>query len=351
MNRRDFLRLSAASLPALAAGCRNPSTSSTPSRVVLYCAQDREFAEDLLAEYTKSTGIEVAPKYDTEADKSVSLYEELVREKQRPRCDVHWNNEIIATIRLRRLGLLEPYESPSAKPYPDWTKASDHTWQSFASRARVLLVNTKLVPEKERPRSILDLTNPRWSGKVALAKPQFGTTATQAACLFEVLGPEAAEKFYIDLAANKVRIVPGNKQAAESVSSGDVAIGLTDTDDAIGEVESGHPVALVFPDREKNEKLPRLGTLFIPNTLALIKGSPNPDGGRRLIDFLLSENSEAKLAKSASHQIPLNPNVKAELPAQILTPRDAHPMAVDFEKATDLWDHSQAAMTRIFARD
>ena len=87
--------------------------------MVLYCAQDREFAESVLAEFTQQTKIDVTPKHDTEADKSVSLYEELIREKDRPRCDVHWNNEILATIRLQKQGLLEPYRSPGASAFPE----------------------------------------------------------------------------------------------------------------------------------------------------------------------------------------------------------------------------------------
>ena len=84
-------------LPLFAGGCGGSS-----NRVVLYCAQDQEFAELVLGEFAKRTGIRVDPKYDTEADKSVSLYAELVQEKNRPRCDVHWNNEILSTIRLQR---------------------------------------------------------------------------------------------------------------------------------------------------------------------------------------------------------------------------------------------------------
>ena len=56
-------------LLALVAGC-----SESKPRVVLYCAQDQEFAEEILADFGKRTGIQVAPKFDTEADKSVSLY-------------------------------------------------------------------------------------------------------------------------------------------------------------------------------------------------------------------------------------------------------------------------------------
>jgi iron(III) transport system substrate-binding protein len=344
MNRRSFLGYAVGIVPALALGCRTGS-----NRVVLYCAQDREFAESILAEFTKSTGLDVAPKYDTEADKSVSLYEELVREKARPRCDVHWNNEILATIRLRRQGLLEAYPSPSAGPYPDWAKAPDHTWHAFAGRARVLLVHRKLAPVAARPRSLLDLASPKWKGKVCMAKPLFGTTATQAACLFEVLGTEAAQRFYLALAENGVHIVPGNKQAAEAVSRGEFAVGMTDTDDAIVEVESKQPVDLIFPDRDKNPAQPRLGTLFIPNTLALIKGGPNPTGGKKLIDFLLSGNVEQKLAENASHQIPLNPQLLAHLPEPILTPSSATPMAVDFEKAADLWEEVQTFLRNLFA--
>src|SRR5262245_12190828 len=188
---------------------------SSESRVVLYCAQDREYAESVLADFTAATGLAVSPKFDTEAQKSVGLYQELVREAARPRCGVFWNNEILNTIRLQRQGLLEPYESPAAASYPEWTRARDHTWQAFAARARVLIVNTTLVPEGARPRSVLDLADPKWKGKVAIAKPQFGATATQAACLFDVLGPDAAKTFYRGLKANDVTVVPGNKQVAE----------------------------------------------------------------------------------------------------------------------------------------
>src|SRR5436305_4265895 len=159
----------AAFLLASCCGC-----SRQPGRVVLYCAQDQEFAELVLGEFTKRTGLPVAPKYDTEATKSVSLAAELALEAKRPRCDVHWNNEILATIRLARQGVYEPYASPSAEPYPAWAKAPDHAWTAFAARARVVAVNTQLVPESERPRSLLDLTDPKWKGKVAIAKPLFG---------------------------------------------------------------------------------------------------------------------------------------------------------------------------------
>ena len=331
-------------LVALAvAGCSKPE-----ARVVVYCAQDQEFAEGVFADFTKDTRVAVVPKFDTEANKSVSLAAELEQEAGRPRCDVHWNNEILGTIRLARRGVYEAYSSPVASSFPDWTKGE--TWQAFAARARVLIVNTDLVPEADRPKSLLDLTQSKWKGKVAMAKPQFGTTATQATCLFEVLGPDAAKDFYRGLKANDVKLVPGNKQAATSVSGGDCAVGLTDTDDALIELNAGKPVAIVFPDKAGHPTNPRMGTLYIPNTVAVVKGCPNPDAAKTLIDYLLRPETEARLAAGGGFQIPLNPNVKAELPRALLTPTQAKAMAVDWDKAADQWDAAQEFLRAEFAR-
>jgi iron(III) transport system substrate-binding protein len=329
----------------LLAGCSAP-----PPRVVLYCAQDQEFAESVLGEFRKRTGLPVAAKYDTEAAKSVGLAAELALEAKRPRCDVHWNNEILGTIRLARQGVYEPYASLSAEPYPAWAKAPDHAWTAFAARARVLAVNVDLVPEPQRPKSLLDLTEPKWKGKIAIAKPLFGTTATQAACLFDALGPDAAKAFYRGLKANGVQVVAGNKHVAEGVARGQFALGLTDTDDALGEVEAGRPLALVFPDRDGHQQHPKLGVLFIPNTVAVVKGCPNPAGAKKLIDYLLSAEVEAKLGAGPSHQIPLNPKVEAILPLDLPTPATVKVMQVDWNKAADSWEESQRFLADEFGK-
>jgi iron(III) transport system substrate-binding protein len=334
-----------AAVAAAACGCGRPA-----ERVVVYCAQDQDFAERIFAAFQSTTGLPIAPKFDTEANKSVGLAVELEREANRPRCDVHWNNEVLGAIRLARAGVYEAYESPAAAGFPAWTKPADRTWQAFASRARVLIVNTKLVNEADRPKSLFDLTDPRWRGRVAMAKPQFGTTATHAACLFEVLGSDGAKAFYRGLKANGMQIVAGNKQVATGVAEGLYAVGMTDTDDALIEMNAGKPVALVFPDAEGHKDHPRMGTLFIPNTLAVVKGCPNPAGARRLVDYLLRPETEAMLAAGGGFQIPLNPAVMAKLPAALKTPAEVKALEVDFEKAADRWEEAQAFLRDEFAR-
>lgn len=316
-------------------------------RVVVYCAQDEEFAVPLFDVFRQRTGLVVAPKFDTEAKKTVGLFAELWNERNRPRCDVFWNNEMLGTMRLRKLGILDSYESPSAAPYPATAKVADHTWHAFAQRARVLLVNTDLVPMAEQPHSYLDLAAPRWRGRAVMAAPLYGTTATHAACLFAVLGSEKAGDYYRALKANDMQLAPGNKQVAEWVGQGRspagaaIAVGVTDTDDALAEVKAGRPVAMVFPDQAPY-------TLFIPNTLGILRGGPNPEGARQLVDYLLSAEIEARLAESESHQFPLNPAVKAELPAAAAVGLKARPMPVNWDKAASLWEETQAFLAKEF---
>lgn len=327
-----------------AAGC-----SRTDNRVVVACAQDREFAEGLFASFTDESKVGIAAKYDTEANKSVGLAAELAAEKARPRVDVHWNNEILGTIRLARQGVYAKFSAPAADAFPAWTKAKDGTWQAFAARARVLIVNTNLVKETDRPKSLLDLTDPKWKGKVAMAKPLYGTTATQAACLFDVLGPDGAKDFFRGLKANGVNIVAGNKQVAVEVAAGRFAVGLTDTDDALIEVNAGKPVAVVYPDRDGHPKHPRLGVTFIPNTLALVAGGPHPAAATVLYEYLLRPETETILAEGGGFQIPLNPNVKAKLHPALVTPSQVKAMALDFERAADVWEETQTFLRNEFS--
>jgi len=310
--------------------------------VVVYSALDREFSEPLLLDYAKRTGIRVLPKFDVESTKTVGLTNLLVAESSRPRCDLFWNNEIVNTIRLKEKGLLAPFRPSRACDLPATFRAKDGTWYGFAARARILIVNTKLVAEADRPKGIKDLLNPKWKGKIGIAKPLFGTTATQAACLFAAWGDAKAKEFFQALKANGVQVLSGNKQVAQAVGSGQIAFGLTDTDDAMGEIDAGSPVTIIYPDREASG----LGTLFVPNTLAILKGAPHQKAAEALADHLLSPEIEAALAKGPSAQIPLLKST--DVKARVETPKTVHAMEVDFEAAAKVWDKAAAFLVGEF---
>jgi iron(III) transport system substrate-binding protein len=317
--------------------------SASGPEVVVYTALDEEFSKPIFDDFTKTTGVIVRPKYDTESTKTFGLVQAILAEGDRPRCDVFWNNEILHTLRLEQRGLLDVYRPAIAEQYPAMYRSPKGLWHGLAARARILLVNTKVLGKDERPRSILDLADPKWKGRIGMAKPLFGTTATHAACLFAAWGDERARQFFDRLKASDVKILSGNRQVARDVGSGAIAFGITDTDDAMEEIESGSPVEIVYPDREADQ----LGTLFIPNTLCLIHGAPHGEAARRLIDYVLSPEVEGRLAVGPGVQIPLNPQVKVK--PRVETPATVHAMQVDFAAAAERWDTAAKFLEQRFA--
>jgi len=336
MSRRRFLERITHATTAAAVGCTLAGCQpAAKNQVVVYAALDREFSEPELKRFEKEAGIDVLAKYDAESTKTVGLANAIIDEAARPRCDVFWNNEILNTLRLERRGLLEAHRPPGADKLPAMFKSAKGTWHGFATRARVLLVNTKLVPREKRPSSIRDLAAKEWKGRAGIAKPLFGTTATHATVLFAHWGPQRAKTYFRRLKENDVQIAAGNKQVAIDVARGKLAFGLTDTDDAIIELDrqgADPHVAIVFPDQAEGE----MGTLLIPNTLALIKGGPNAAAGRRLIDWLLSPEVEDRLARGRSAQLPVMQGAAAR--SRAAPPDDIRWMEVDFERAADQWD-------------
>lgn len=323
----------------LACGC----VPRAENEVVLYSAADREVATPIVdafqRRHEKTTAMAT---YDVESTKTVGLVTRIENEAKEPRCDLFWNNEIMHTMRLEKAGLLKPVAWDVPSNWPKQMRSPRGTWIAFAARARILLVNRKLLPnESEWPKSVMELADPRWQQKCAVALPLFGTTATHFTVLQAKLGAEKAETFFQQVKANAI-VLSGNKQVAQAVSSGQVAFGLTDTDDALIEIDSGLPVTIVFPDQEPSE----LGTLLIPNTLAVIKNCKHPVAAKSLGDYLLSEDIEGRLAMSPSGNIPIRPNHPEKSRA---SPPGIHRfMDVDFQKAAEQWDEASSKLREIF---
>jgi iron(III) transport system substrate-binding protein len=317
-------------------------SKSTSKKIVVYTSHDQIYSEPIFKEFEEKTGIRVKAMYDVEAAKTTGLVNRLIAEKDNPQCDVFWNNENSRTIVLKKKGVLSPYISPAARDIPAQFKGPDGFWTGFAARARVLIYNTDLVKPEEVPGSIFELTDPKWKGQVALANPLFGTTATHCSALFIRMGDKRAKEYFNELKKNEVVIVDGNSTSRDRVQDGEIKIGFTDTDDANIAIMAGKPVGMVYPDKNG------IGTLLIPNTVALIKGGPNPEGGKKFIDFLLSEKVESKLAFSESAQMPLRKGVKR--PDNVPDFDSIKAMNVDYEKIADRMEDTGKYLQELYLR-
>jgi len=285
----------------------NPLAESTARPLVVYCAHDAVYAEDVLREFERQTGIPLDIRFDTEATKSLGLVQLIARERNRPRCDVFWNNELLGTLDLAEQGLLLPYQGDGWNRIPERFRDSDGRWVGFGARMRVWIVNTTaMTVDAESVQAALDLETSR----VAMAQPMFGTTLTHYTVLCDRWGLPKLQEWHRELRRRGLREVPGNGLVKDLVAAGTSDCGWTDTDDAFLALDAGAPVAMLPIEIDGQ-------TIVIPNTAAIIRGTQREADARRLVDFLTSRDTELRLANSAARQFPLGDVDTENLPAEV----------------------------------
>ena len=300
-----------------------PGSGSDDKTLVVYCAHDRIFAEQILDDFSRETGIRIQARYDTEATKSLGLINLITQERSQSRCDVFWNNELLGMVELQQQGLLEHYQGPSWQRIPERYRDADGYWVGFAARMRVYVVNTHQAAGTEETLGSLFSLEP---SRVAMAKPLFGTTLTHYTVLWHLWGGDRLKTWHHDLRLRGIREVDGNAAVKDIVAQGTCDAGLTDTDDVFVALDDELPVEML-PVRltaEPDDKTPAHGsnvtryyTICIPNTVGIIKGTKRLKAAQLLADYLASATAELALAKSKSRQIPLGPIDGQELPDDV----------------------------------
>jgi len=304
---RQRILSAVAVLALLWSGCAKRQTPAS-QEVVVYTSEDQVFSEPILKDFERDTGIKVKTVFDTEESKSTGVMNRLIAEQNNPQADVFWANEPIRAEVLRQKGIAAAYRSPQAEGIPDVHKDPDGYWTGFSARARVLVVNKRV---QEKPTTIFAYADPPQKGKSVIANPLFGTTTVQMAALFTVWGENRAKAFMEAMKTNKVGISTSNGESTDFVAAGQYDFSLVDSDDAVSRMRQGKPIEMVYPDQGQDDA----GCLIVPNTAVLIKGARHPENARKLIDYLLSKETERKLAFADCAQIPLHSGV--ETPAEI----------------------------------
>ena len=283
------------------------------NQVIAYCAQDQVYAEPILREFNRQTGLKARAVYDSEAVKTVGLANRLLAERQHPQCDVFWGNEELRTRQLAAQGVFR----------------ETNGWAVVGYRSRRIVINTNRLALAAAPRSLLELTNETWRGKVALAYPQFGTTATHFHALRQHWGDERWQAWCRALAANKPLLLDGNSVVVRMVGRGEAWLGLTDSDDVAAGQAENLPVAQLLMTDE---------TLLIPNTIGVIRGAPHPESAARLFEHL--QRSEVVRQLVTAHAL------EGISPGEVTTPT----LKVNWDALLLDLESTTAELNRIFLR-
>ncbi len=310
-------------------GCQWRSSTE----VVVYSSLEKELVEPIFQRFTEKTGIQVVLWEPTLV--SGDLLKAVQEEDGRAVCGLVWHVEPVQMGRLRERNLLAAYDWPDTQRFSQWAKSPDGRWHGLAARARVLLLYSPAFKDQtpdQMPGSILDLADPKYRGKAAMADPNSSPTASaHLACLLALWGRERMNQFLGQLRENQVQVFPSEAQTAQQVAEGRCLVALTDSDQAIRQIERGSPVLLVYPDQGEDQ----MGCLFLPSTIGIIRGAKHPQAARQLANYLLAPEVETQLTNGPAALVPLNYEVTAF--CRIRSPDDIKAMKVDFQTAAGYW--------------
>lgn len=260
------------------------------NRVVLYCSVDEVYAKPLIKQLESQTGLKIDALFDTEATKTAGLANRIRAERDRVRADVFWSSALLQTLLMSDEGLLEEYDSPAAKDVPASFKGKD--WAGVGTRARVAMHDMRMASfDRNTPSMVVGVSGNTLDlgGPLGISNPQFGTASDWATALSGRLGEKKTLQFFRDLKKRGVRVLPGNGDVARAVADGQLVTGVTDSDDFLAQLKRSKK------DFRPYQTVATNNAIMVPGAVSILKGSPNPEGAKKLFDAIVSAQNEKAL--------------------------------------------------------
>jgi len=266
-----------------------PACSGDDDRLVVYSGRTEDLIGPLLERFADETGISIDVRYGDSADLALTID----TDGDRSPTDVFISQSPGAVGFLDAQGRLKPLPDDVLGLVAEGNHAGDGTWVGLSGRVRVLVYNPDLVPEEDLPDSVLDLTAPDYEGEVAVA-PSNGSFIDFVTAMRTELGDDVASEWLNGLAENDARPYANNNAIVEAVGRGEVPMGLVNhyyNVRAKSEDPSVESENWFFPDEGD------LGALLIVTAVSKIDTTDMEDEAERLVEFLLTEESQRYFAR------------------------------------------------------
>ncbi len=207
-------------------------------------------------------------------------------------------------------GMAEAYVPESAAAYPEELKDPGGHWHALNSYFLTAAYNTDLVSPEEAPKSFEDLLDPKWQGQMVWSvEPEPVAAPGFIGNVLLTMGEEEGMAYLDQLAAQDITNMAASQRAVlDRVIVGDFPIGLMIFNHHVG-ISQGEGAPIEWVRLEP--------VVSSASLLGLVKGGPNPNAGKLLIDYILSEEGQQVLASTG--YLPTHPAVQAEDPTLVST--------------------------------
>ena len=279
------------------------SSSGALPTLTLYNGQHEQTTNQLVAAFEKQTGITVKVRNNDEA----VLTNQILAEGSASPADLIYAENSPALEKLQENGVLAPVDPSTLGKVPAKYNSPKGDWVGVSARVNVLVYNTNQLPASQVPTSIMDLANPKWKGKLALAQ---GETDFQpiVTSIVKRYGKQAALKWLEAIKANAgSNIYPDNESLVSQVNKGQAEIGVINSyywyrqRDQVGSAGMHSAIAYFSPGDA--------GYVVDISGAGVLKSSKNPAAAQKFLAFLVSAKGQEIIAHDDSWEYPIGSGV------------------------------------------
>lgn len=296
MNRKVLaipgLLLTTFTLAACGGGASTDDAPVEGVPVVVYSGRSEGLVAPLFAEFTAQTGIPVEVRYGDTAE----LAAQIIEEGDASPADLFFGQDAGALGALDSAGLCAPLPAGALDAVPARYRAESGNWTGVTGRSRVIAYDSSRVRADEVPTSVLELTDPKWKGEVAIA-PTNGSFQAFVTAMRVNLGEKATRAWLQGMIENDAQIFEKNSLIRDAVNAGQVKLGLInhyywyEKAAEVGEDAMNVQIAFTAPGDP--------GSLVNVAGACILASSGNPGGAGEFVRWVLSpEEQEWFVAQS-----------------------------------------------------
>lgn len=294
--------LTATALILTLAACGESEASGTDALTV-YSAQHESLVRTMLEGFTDETGIELEFRDANDSE----LANQIVQEGKASPADVFLTENSPAIAVVDQAGLLEPVDAATVEQVDPAYRPASGNWIGFAARSTALIYNPSEIAEDELPASMLDLADPAWEGKVAIAAGGADFQAIVSAVL-DLEGEEATRAWLEGLQRN-AEIYASNTAIMKAVDEGEVPVGITYhyywfRDQAQNGLIGDDAELHYFRNQDP-------GAFVSVSGAGVLASSDQKDDAQRLVEWLTSRQGQERLADSSALEYAVGTGVES----------------------------------------
>jgi iron(III) transport system substrate-binding protein len=282
---------------ALLAACGDGGANT----VTLYNGQHPQLTSALVAAFEKQTGIHVRVR----TDDGIVLADEILQEGSSSPADVYLTENSPELMMLTQHGLLAKLPASTIDQVPARDDSPTGNWVGIALRVSALAYDPSTVSTAQLPSSVMDLAQPQWKGRVAIA-PTDSDFVPLVGAVIATYGQPAALSWLRGLKANAA-LYQDDESVVAAVDRGQAAVGIINQYYWYRlRLEQGaantHSKLYFFPNHD-------VGGIENISGAAVLASSHHKTDAERFVAFLTSPAAQRILAAGDDYEYPARPGI------------------------------------------